>query len=196
VIRRRTSFTNSLYQRAEKAGAHNGVKLTLNAYVEAGYGIHQEVLSSCGTVMLFAGGVGITHQIPYVKHLVEGYAAATVAAQRVFLVWVTQSPDHLEWIRAWMTQIMAMERRREVLLIKLYITQPKNRKGMTSPSATVQIFPGRPNIASMIKKVSESQIGCMGVSVCGPGAFSDDVRAAVRQQRTTNIEFVEEAFTW
>ena len=48
----------------------------------------------------------------------------------------------------------------------------------------------------MIKKVSENQIGCMGVSVCGPGAFSDDVRAAVRQQRTTNIEFVEEAFTW
>ena len=139
VIRRRTGFTNSLYQRAEKAGAHNGVKLTLNAYIEAAYGTHQEVLSSCGTVMLFAGGVGITHQIPYVKHLVEGYAAGTVAARKVFLVWVMQSPDHLEWIRPWMTQIMAMERRREVLQIKLYITQPKNRKGITSPSATVQM---------------------------------------------------------
>jgi hypothetical protein len=48
----------------------------------------------------------------------------------------------------------------------------------------------------MIKKESHSQIGCMGVSVCGPGGFSDDVRAAVREQEARNIEFVEETFTW
>ena len=48
----------------------------------------------------------------------------------------------------------------------------------------------------MIKKECATQIGCMGVSVCGPGGFSDDVRAGVRQLKTRNIEFVEEAFTW
>jgi hypothetical protein len=140
VIRRRTGFTDSLYRRAENAGALNGVKLTLNAYVEAGYGVHQSMLSSCGTVMLFAAGVGITHQIPYIRHLVEGYAAGTVAARKVILVWVTKSPEHLEWIRPWMTQILAMERRREVLMIKLFITQPKDRNEVTSPSATVQMY--------------------------------------------------------
>ena len=140
VIRRRTGFTDSLYHKADKAGAHNGVKLTLNAYVEAGYGIHQSVLSSCGTVILFAAGVGITHQIPYVRYLVEGYAAGTVAARRVVLVWVTQAPEHLEWIRPWMTQILAMQKRREVLLIKLFITQPKDGNEVTSPSATVQMY--------------------------------------------------------
>ena len=140
VIRRRTGFTDSLYQKAEKAGAHDGVKLTLNAYIEAGFGIHRSVLSSCGTVMLFAAGVGITHHIPYVRHLVEGYAAGTVAARRVVLVWVTQLPEHLEWIRPWMTQILAMEKRREVLLIKLFITRPKDGKEVTSPSATVQMY--------------------------------------------------------
>ena len=57
-------------------------------------------------------------------------------------------------------------------------------------------FPGRPEVAAMIKRESATQIGCMGVSVCGPGGFSDDVRAGVRQLKTRNIEFVEEAFTW
>jgi hypothetical protein len=140
VIRRRTGFTDSLYRRAENAGARNGMKLTLNAYVEAGYGVHQSMLSSCGTVMLFAAGVGITHQIPYIRHLVEGYAAGTVAARKVILVWVTKSPEHLEWVRPWMTQILAMERRREVLMIKLFITQPKDGNEVTSPSATVQMY--------------------------------------------------------
>ena len=47
-----------------------------------------------------------------------------------------------------------------------------------------------------MKKECETQVGCMGVSVCGPGEFSDSVRSAVRQQSRSNIEFVEEAFTW
>lgn len=139
VIRQRTGFTDLLYQKAKKAGAYDGTQLTLNAFVEAGYGIYQSVLSSCGTVMLFAAGVGVTHQIPYVRHLVEGYAAGTVAVRKVVLVWVTQSPEHLEWIRPWMTQILAMEKRREVLQIKLFITQPKHGREVTSPSATVQM---------------------------------------------------------
>ncbi len=196
VVRRRTGFTDLLYKKAEKAGAYNGVKLTLNAYVETGYGVNQSVLDSCGTVILFAGGVGITHQIPYVRHLVKGYAAGTVAARKVVLIWVTQSPEHLEWIRPWMTQILAMEKRRDVLMIKLFITRPKSAKEVTSPSATVQMFPGRPDIGYMVRREAETQIGCMGVSVCGPGSFSDDVRAAVRQQKTRNIEFVEESFSW
>jgi hypothetical protein len=90
--------------------------------------------------MLFAAGIGITHQISYVKHLVEGYATGTVAARKVVLVWVTRSREHLEWIQPWMTQILAMEKRREVLLIKLYISRPEGREDITSPSGTVQMY--------------------------------------------------------
>lgn len=140
VIRRRTGFTNSLYQKAEKAGAHGGAKLAVNAYVEAGYGIHQSVLSSCGTVMLFAAGVGITYQISYIKHLIEGYAAGTAATRKVVLVWVTQLPEHLGWIRAWMTQILVMHSRGQVLRIKLYFTQPRDGEEVTSLSKTVQMY--------------------------------------------------------
>lgn len=139
IIRRRTGFTDSLYKKVEKAGASEGAKLTVKAYIDAGYGLRQSVLFSCGTVMLFAGGVGITHQLPYIRYLIDGYTNKTVAAKKVILVWITQSPEHLEWIRPWMTEILAMEKRREVLTIKLFITRPRSAKEISSPSATVQM---------------------------------------------------------
>ncbi|KAF7508851.1 hypothetical protein GJ744_008560 [Endocarpon pusillum] len=197
IIRRRTGFTDTLYTRAEKAGAFDGAsKLTLKALVEGPYGSSRP-MSSYGTVLLFAAGVGITHQVPYVRDLVAGYTAGTVATRRITLVWIVQSPDHLEWIRPWMTQILAMEKRREILGIKLFITRPRNKTEVVSPSSTVQMFPGRPCVETLVGKECESQIGAMGVSVCGTGSLSDDVRRVVRsRQGWCCVDFVEESFTW
>jgi len=193
VIRARTGFTNHLYRKA--VSAPEG-KLATRCFVEGPYGgIHN--LRSYGTVMLFAGGVGITHQVPYVRDLVIGYANEVVATRKVVLVWVIQSPEHLEWIRPWMTEILAMERRREVLRIMLFVSRPRSTKEIHSPSATVQMFPGRPNVETLLGIEMEQQIGAMAVSVCGPGALSDEVRRAVRvRQYHGTVDLVEEAFSW
>lgn len=201
IIRRRTGFTNTLYKRAEKVGAFvDGSatgKLTLSAFVEGPYGTSRP-LSSYGTVLLFAAGVGITHQVPYVRSLLSGYALGTVATRRITLIWIVQSPEHLEWIRPWMTQILAMEKRREALGIKLFVTRPRNKKEVISPSSTVQMFPGRPCVETLVgRECEEGIVGAMGVSVCGAGDLSDEVRGAVRKrQGWWNMDFVEESFTW
>jgi ferredoxin-NADP reductase len=193
IIRERTGFTRSLFRKAEAAA--DG-KFVTKAFAEGPYGgMHS--MHSYGTVMLFAGGVGITHQVPHVRDLVAGFANGTVAARKIVLVWIIQSPEHLEWIRPWMTSILAMEKRRDVLRIMLFVSRPRSTKEIHSPSATVQMFPGRPNIETLIDLEIEGQIGAMGVSVCGSGALSDDVRAAVRsRQGVANLDFVEEAFSW
>jgi predicted ferric reductase len=193
LVRRRTGFTDKLFQRASNA---IGSRVTLRAFAEGPYGnIHS--MDSYGTVMLFAGGVGITHHVPFVRHLVAGFAEGTVATRRVTLVWIIQSPEHLEWIRPWMTSILAMDRRREVLRIMLFVTRPRNTKEIQSPSATVQMFPGRPNIDTLVGMEVENQIGTMGVLVCGNGGLSDDVRKVCRKrQGRTNIDYVEESFSW
>ncbi|KAL9603252.1 MAG: hypothetical protein Q9219_001273 [cf. Caloplaca sp. 3 TL-2023] len=193
IIRRRSGFTEKLFQKAERSTSSI---TTVSAYVEGPYGGHA-VLHSYGTVMIFAGGVGITHQVPFVRDLVAGYASGTVAARKVILIWVIQSPEHLEWIRPWMTTILAMDKRREILRIQLFVTRPRSTKEIHSPSATVQMFPGKPNVDTLIEMESENQIGAMGVSVCGTGGLSDDVRAAVRRrQGWRNIDFLEQGFTW
>jgi len=193
VIRARTGFTNSLFKKAE---ASPDGKFYTNCFAEGPYG-GMHMMHSYGTVMLIAGGVGITHQVPHVRDLVAGYANGTVATRKIVLVWIIQSPEHLEWIRPWMTSILAMDKRRECLRILLYVSRPRSTKEIHSPSSTVQMFPGRPNIGALIEGEMENQVGAMGVSVCGSGALSDDVRLACRErQHDGNLDFVEEAFSW
>ncbi|EEQ27935.1 hypothetical protein McanMca71_005196 [Microsporum canis] len=193
VIRRRTGMTNKLYERATKNGA---TSVTLSAMVEGPYGA-EHALDSYGSVVLFAAGVGITHHVPYVRHLVAGFADGTAATRRLTLVWVIQSPEHLEWIRPWMTSILTMNRRREVLRIMLFITRPRNTKEIHSPSTTVQMFPGKPNIGTILDGEIEKQVGAMGVMVCGTGSLSDEIRYACRKRQIpTHVDFIEECFTW
>lgn len=193
VIRARTGFTKKLVAKAE--AAPDG-KFTIRAFAEGPYG-GMHMMHSYGTVMLFAGGVGITHQVPHVRDLVSGFSNGTVAARKIILIWIIQSPEHLEWIRPWMTDILAMDKRRDCLRIMLFVSRPRNTKEIHSPSSTVQMFPGRPNIETLIDLEMEDQVGALGISVCGGGGLSDDVRAAVRDRQTKgNVDFVEEAFSW
>ncbi|KAM7222408.1 Ferric reductase like transmembrane component domain containing protein [Rhypophila decipiens] len=193
IIRGRTGFTGTLYN---KAAACIDGRMVTRCLVEGPYGgLHN--MHSYGTVMLFAGGVGITQAVPHVRDLVVAYSNGTAATRKVVLVWVIQSPEHLEWIRPWMTEILSMEKRREVLRIMLFVSRPRSTKEIHSPSATVQMFPGRPNVDTLLGMEMENQVGTLGVSVCGPGALSDEVRRAVRnRQYHGSIDFVEEAFTW
>lgn len=193
VIRERTGFTANLYKKAKNAP--NGC-FNAKCFVEGPYG-SAHVMHSYGTVMLFAGGIGITHQVPHVRDLVAGFANGTVATRKVVLIWTIQSPEHLEWIRPWMTAILTMDKRRDILRIMLFVTRPRSTTEIHSPSSTVQMFPGRPDIDTLIGAEMDEQIGTMGVTVCGGGAFSDDVRRAVRsRQHQGNIDFIEEAFSW
>ena len=92
IVRRRTGFTNKLYRKA--ISSPNQV-FTARAIAEGPYG-GLDALGSYGTVILIAGGVGITHPVSYIKDLVEGYANGTIATRRVILVWVIQNAGWLQ----------------------------------------------------------------------------------------------------
>ena len=190
IIRRRDGFTNRLFQKASSG------RTKLSVVVEGPYGLSAS-LSSYGTVLLIAGGVGITHQMPYVRSLIADFTNGTGAARRICLVWVIQSPEYLEWIRPWMTTILGMDQRRDILRVQLFVTRPRSAKEIQSPSSTVQMFPGRPNVDTLVGKEVENQVGAMAVSVCGTAGLADDVRRAVRRRQcVANIDLVEESFSW
>jgi hypothetical protein len=194
IIQAQTGFTRALYNKAVASGEPT---INLRASMEGPYAGHHQI-DSYGHAVLFAGASGITHQLSYLKPIIEGFNAGTIATRKVTLIWIIRDYDCLEWIRPWVDEILRMPRRKEILKIKLFITRPKNPKEIQSASSTVQMHPGRPNTMTVLKKEMEEQVGATYVSVCGPGALADDVREAVRavQDDGTVVDFVEESFTW
>ena len=193
IMRARTGLTRTLYDKALKSSSG---MITAYGMLEGPYGGH-ESMSSYGTVVLFAGGVGITHCVGYVHHLMLQYQAGTSSTQKILLVWSVPNTEALEWVRVWMDKILRMEGRRDVLRIQLFVTKPRHRAEVVSNTGSVQMFPGRCNPVTVLQKEMQERVGSMGVTVCGPGAFSDSVRTAVRDVvEDGSVDFVEEAFTY
>lgn len=193
VIAARSGMTKKLFDKASKAP---GAQITISGFLEGPYGGPMS-LNSYGTVLLFAGGVGITHQISYIRDLLAGWELGRVATRKIILVWSLRHTEQLEWVRPWMDEILAMPGRKEVVKMYMFITKPKNKGDTASKSQTVLMFGGRPNVQQIVDRELQSQVGAMAVTCCGPGALADDVREAVRNRISEGtIDFIEESFTW
>ncbi|KAE8151957.1 ferric reductase like transmembrane component-domain-containing protein [Aspergillus avenaceus] len=188
-------MTRKLYNKALVAPSQT---LTLSGYIEGPYRSHVSNMGSYGTAVLFSGGAGITHHMLYCRDLILRAYEGRVATQQIYLIWSVRSTDNLAWVQEWMDQILRLPGRRDILTIKLFVSKPKSQREIVSPSATVQMFPGRCRPQVVLDEVIPKRVGATIVSVCGPGAFADEVRAAARDNigKGAVVDFVEEAFTW
>lgn len=191
ICRARTGLTRKMYDRAAK---QPNQEFTTFGFLEGPYGGHHS-LDSYGTVVLVAGGVGITHQVMYVKHLVQSYAQGTSAIQRVHLIWTIPTAESLEWIRPWMDEILRMPGRKDVLRVSLFISRPKGQ--LRNSSTSIKMIPGRPKIGELLEQEVKNRIGAVAITCCGSGAFADDVRFASRAViQEGSVDYIEEAFTY
>jgi predicted ferric reductase len=187
IMSTRTGMTASLYKRAKASPGG----LTLTAFLEGPYGGVRS-LRSYGTVMLFAGGVGITHQLSHLKDLMSARVCST---RKVILVWSVRSVAQLGWARMWLEELTRMSNDRVELKMLFYVS--KLAKGDMNIMCGSKILSGRADVGALVEREVKLRVGAMTVGVCGPGAFADDVRAATRRMMDgRNVEFWEEAFTW
>ncbi|KAL4895765.1 ferric reductase like transmembrane component-domain-containing protein [Aspergillus ambiguus] len=195
IISARQGMTRALYNAALAAPAGT---LHTAGFIEGPYGAHPTDLGSYGTAVLFSAGAGITHHVLHVRDLIARAADARAATQHICLVWSVRSTDHLVWVQQWMDAVLRMPGRRALLTVKLFISKPKSSRDIVSPSASIQMLPGRCRPGVVLDEVLPRRVGATVVSVCGPGAFADEVRAAARANiaRGMVVDFVEEAFTW
>jgi predicted ferric reductase len=194
IIRSRRGFTKSLYNLASKS---EGDQAQLWGAIEGPYGGFH-TLDTHGTVLLFAAGVGITHQLSFVRHLLSGHNTDTAATRKVLLVWCIANIEALEWVQPWLEEIEAMQNFRRVVRIRLHISRMTSFELQNhSLPAYLDIKLERCNVRETLDDEILAQVGAMGVSVCGPSRFSASVRAAVRRRvGVRSIDFFEEAFSY
>lgn len=195
LIGAHTGMTRKLYNTAVMAKQPS---IRLRAAFEGPYAGHH-CLDSYGHLVLFAGATGITHQLSYLKPLLEGFDRGVVSVRRVTLVWIVRDREALLWCKPWFNEVLGLPRRKDILQVNVFVTRPSAHSGdVVSQSQMVRMFPGRPNIRTLLRKEVHEQMGAMCVTVCGPGSLADDVRASVRevQDEGTVVDFIEESFSW
>jgi predicted ferric reductase len=87
IVEKRKGFTEDLFSHTSTdIGPQSGMQAT----VEGPYGKELD-LESYGTVLLFATGMGIAAQLPYVTRLLEGYHNRKLKSRRIALFWELES---------------------------------------------------------------------------------------------------------
>ena len=195
IIGAQKGMTRRLYNLANASPSQT---LTLSGFIEGPYGSHPTNPASYGTTVLFSAGAGITHHLLYTRALVTAAAQNTAATRKVYLIWSVRSTDHLTWVSSYMDQILRLPNRRDILVVKLFVSKPRRAADIVSPSATVLMHSGRCRPDVVLDEILPGRVGATLVSVCGPGAFADEVRSAARKRigKGAVIDFAEEAFTW
>jgi predicted ferric reductase len=189
IIRARTGMTRALYTTASGTCHSKRFWCAIEGPYRSPYS-----LDSYGTVVLFAAGVGITHVMPFTRHLLNGHKAGTVAARKVVLVWCIRHVDAIEWIRPWLEELDGMAGYREVVCIRLYVSGAATQTAQMSGLAGVEVKVGRCVPDEVVREEVLGQVGAMGVVVCGPGGFVGSVREAVRRRGEGGcIDFWEES---
>lgn len=192
----RTGMTRQIYDAALMAPNRT---LMTSGFIEGPYAGHDD-LSSYGTVVMFAGGAGITHHLVQIRHLLASRAANTVATRKIVLAWTVRDRDALSWVAPWMDEILRMPGRKQVLEVRLFVTRPRGAIDTESPSRSIILKNERCDPAKILDRVmmvKGGRCGAVFVSVCGPGAFADEVRKAVRDRVWLGgVDMNEEAFTW
>lgn len=192
IVRCRSGFTKKLFN---ETVSEPGQKLTTVALIEGPFG--SEDLSSYGTVVLFAAGIGVTHHLQQILHLTKSYANHTAAVRRITLVWVIRSTGAFEWIRQWLIDIVESQDPQSGLLrIMLFVTKPDAELPQAFNGYPAHVYFGKPNLQGILERLVYEDGGAAAVSVCGPGSFADDVCKVVRSlQPVWNVDLYVQGFS-
>ena len=81
------------------AAVDNGPEKTYRAFIDGPYGGMQRDLASFDTVILFAGGSGITAIVSQLLDLIKKMRDGKAVTKQVHVVWALKRPETMEWFK-------------------------------------------------------------------------------------------------
>ncbi|PVH68072.1 hypothetical protein DL98DRAFT_395368, partial [Cadophora sp. DSE1049] len=173
-----------------------GPRSEMRAIVEGPCG-RELHLESYGTVLLFATGIGIAGQLPYVTQLLEGYHNYEVKGRRIALFWEMDSELHSAWVGDMMKELLKKDTdKSQILDIQLFVLggyiSSKTEPGDVKPlGKRIKMTYKAMNAEDLIRSEIDGRKGRTVVSLCTNNKTSDKIREAVRELLDKTIDLKE-----
>ncbi|KAF6750415.1 metalloreductase [Ephemerocybe angulata] len=170
LLRLQAGSTQSLAQRLLSSTAQN---ISLPVFVESAYHSNpnaQRDLAHCSSLLVFAGGVGITAVLPLLK---------TFGGSKAKMFWGVRDESLAQALEP---EFLHDLRERRGTEVSVRIGDRWDVKGLVKAELDGTL-----------------EAGDLGIVVCGPAGMADDVRSAVGEYGATakrGVVFVDEAFAW
>ncbi|RIB26641.1 hypothetical protein C2G38_1954706 [Gigaspora rosea] len=186
------SFTRRLYAQSQE-GIYN---MPSKMKVDGPYGRPTLDFSSYRTVVLVAGGIGITPMISILKDLVDRQISnKPIVTQSIYFLWTIPDTNSYSWFGNELTETndkftKRLPENKYLLDIKIFLT-----KSTTTPSSL--FFQGRPDFLTVMQDLKQYHgSGDIAVGVCGPTSMLKEVRkaAVAESDETCLIKVHRETF--
>jgi predicted ferric reductase len=180
--------------------------------IEGPYG-HSANLHNYESLLLIAGGTGISAVLPYMEEHIYRQSNASkpgmnLRTRELDLILSSRNPEFIHDLCAQELRPMIS---REDIDMSFYSTDVVHTKAQVAEvdkigeDVRVEVNKGRPDIKNAILEAARvnvaggSRAGRLAVLVCGPAGMADEGRAAVYQamkEGCRGIEYIEETFGW
>ncbi|KAI9784310.1 MAG: hypothetical protein M1839_002371 [Geoglossum umbratile] len=169
----------------------------MKAIIEGPYG-NELNLELYGTVLLFATGIGIAGQLPYVKQLLEGYHNCEVKTRRIALFWEMDSELHSGWVADMMKELLERDTDR-ILDIKLfvlgdYISAQTRQGDIASLGERLSKTYEAMDVENLIRSEIRGRKGHTVISLCMDDEASNKIREIVQYMLDKTIHLKELEF--
>jgi NAD(P)H-flavin reductase len=184
-VKTQGGFTQALYAKSQR---NNQSTSPLKLRIDGPYGKPSLDFKAHRTVLLVAGGIGITPMISILRDLVSRQVTSMpVVTQEIHFMWIIPDQVSYSWfggeIREIITQSSALPEEKYLLDVKIFFT-----KATTTPSS--QFFVGRPDLGLVFRDIKQfNGSGDIAVGVCGPAAMLKEVRNAAVSQSDSSCLF-------
>lgn len=118
-VRSHTGFTRKLSDYIK-----NNADISASAWIDGPYGgILRKVESAFDSIILVAGGAGITACLAWLQHITSSMNLEDIRTGKVSLIWAVHEAEHLGWVSAELSGIANADSRGKIE-ISFYVTGP------------------------------------------------------------------------
>ncbi|QDS77776.1 hypothetical protein FKW77_005259 [Venturia effusa] len=180
--------------------------------IEGPYG-HSSQLHNYESILLIAGGTGISANLPYMEeHIYRQAKGMPLRTRQMELLLAGRKPGFIHDLCAKELRPMLGKKDIKTSFFSTAVVQDYAHKendnqidDQGAGAERVDIINGRPDITNAIREAARvhmeggSESGRLAILVCGPAGMADEARSAVAKvlkEGCKGIEYIEETFGW